>query len=80
MGRITAIDAAGPMFESAHDDARLSPDDANFVQAFHVNAATLTFGGFGLYTRVGHIDCKNFLTFEKKDSFTRNEFSCFIGR
>ncbi|OWA52478.1 putative Pancreatic lipase-related protein 2 [Hypsibius exemplaris] len=57
VGRITALDPAGPVFEDApHTDGFLSADDADFVAGIHGNAVALIQGGFGMWSRVGHID------------------------
>ncbi|OWA52475.1 putative Pancreatic lipase-related protein 2 [Hypsibius exemplaris] len=56
VGKITALDPAGPIFEGGHSDALLSIGDADFVAGVHGNAVSLFLGGFGLYTRVGDID------------------------
>ncbi|OQV16971.1 putative Pancreatic lipase-related protein 2 [Hypsibius exemplaris] len=56
VGRITALDPAGPIFEGAHPDGRLDKGDGDFVQAIHGNGASLLQGAFGMVERVGHRD------------------------
>ena len=56
IGRITGLDPAGPAFENAHEDLRLDPTDAKFVDAVHTNYGGLWRLHFGISRPVGHVD------------------------
>ncbi|KAL5017075.1 hypothetical protein ScPMuIL_006664 [Solemya velum] len=56
IGRITGLDAAGPMFVSDNVALRLDPTDATFVDLIHTDASPLMDMGFGYKQPCGHID------------------------
>ncbi|XP_017348083.1 lipase member H isoform X2 [Ictalurus punctatus] len=51
IGRITALDPAGPSFRGTSPDERLDPSDAHFVDALHTDM-----DAFGYRDSLGHID------------------------
>ncbi|XP_061432932.1 LOW QUALITY PROTEIN: lipase member H-like [Lethenteron reissneri] len=51
LGRISALDAAGPEFEDRNADERLDHTDAAFVDVYHSDTDM-----FGIKTSVGHVD------------------------
>ncbi|XP_028277081.1 lipase member H [Parambassis ranga] len=51
VGRITALDPAGPMFTSLPPEGRLDPTDAQFVDVLHTDIDAL-----GFRETLGHID------------------------
>ncbi|XP_015908740.1 pancreatic lipase-related protein 2-like [Parasteatoda tepidariorum] len=56
IGRITALDPAGPYFTNVEPIVRLDKSDALFVDAIHTNAAPNRFQGFGLVESIAHLD------------------------
>jgi pimeloyl-ACP methyl ester carboxylesterase len=59
IGRITGLDPASPLFTdnvNYGDQVHLDPNDADFVDVIHSNAASLLFGGVGAREPLGHVD------------------------
>ncbi|CAG2101976.1 unnamed protein product [Medioppia subpectinata] len=54
IGRITGLDPAGPGFNGKPTSDKLSPSDAQFVDAIHTDAVPLI--GLGINENSGHID------------------------
>ncbi|KAK4874998.1 hypothetical protein RN001_011420 [Aquatica leii] len=59
VGRITALDAASPLFRHNNfkdKSKKLDKDDAVFVDAIHTDASPFFTDGFGLLEPIGHVD------------------------
>ncbi|RWS03031.1 pancreatic lipase-related protein-like protein [Dinothrombium tinctorium] len=56
IGRVTALDPAGPGFKKKDPKFRLAPTDASYVEVIHTDAGNMVIEGFGLEDAVGHHD------------------------
>ncbi|XP_078280106.1 lipoprotein lipase-like [Rhinoraja longicauda] len=56
VGRITGLDPAGPVFEGADAQHRLSPEDAVFVDALHTYTRGSLGRSIGIQQPVAHVD------------------------
>lgn len=53
---MAGLDPAGPMFEGAEPNKRLSPDDAHFVDVLHTYTREALGVSIGIQQPIGHID------------------------
>ncbi|KFM61335.1 Pancreatic lipase-related protein 1, partial [Stegodyphus mimosarum] len=56
LGRISALDPAGPRFYDAPLAERLDPTDAQFVDVIHTDGGRGLLEGLGMRSQVGHVD------------------------
>ncbi|XP_077571451.1 endothelial lipase [Stigmatopora nigra] len=56
LGRITGLDPAGPLFEDAKEEERLSPDDADFVDVLHTYTREALGVSIGIQRPIGDVD------------------------
>lgn len=56
LGRITALDPAGPFFYKMPKEVALDPSDAKFVDVIHTDGGNSPLEGLGLMEPVGHMD------------------------
>lgn len=56
IGRITALDPAGPLFNEKGRDMKLDLTDAQLVEAIHTNGSSDTIPGLGHMEPLGHVD------------------------
>nr|XP_061804238.1 endothelial lipase-like [Nerophis lumbriciformis] len=56
LGRITGLDPAGPMFEDAEEEERLSPGDADFVDVLHTYTREALGVSIGIQRPIGDVD------------------------
>jgi Lipase. len=56
MGRITGLDAAGPLFENCTEEVRIAKSDADFVDGIHTNGGDEREGFCGMHMAYGHAD------------------------
>ena len=53
---LVGLDPAGPMFEGAEEEKRLSPDDADFVDVLHTYTREALGVSIGIQQPIGDID------------------------
>ncbi|XP_054710963.1 uncharacterized protein LOC129220557 [Uloborus diversus] len=56
LGRISALDPAGPRFYDAPLEERLDATDAQFVDVIHTDAGLGLLEGLGMRSQLGHVD------------------------
>ena len=56
IGRVTGLDAAGPLFERCTNEVRIDKSDADFVDLIHTNGGDEIDGFCGIHAAVGHAD------------------------
>ena len=56
IGRVTGLDAAGPLFEKTSKEVRIDKSDADFVDLIHTNGGDELDGMCGIHAAVGHAD------------------------
>jgi len=56
IGRVTGLDAAGPLFENCTKEVRIDKSDADFVDLIHTNGGETGTGICGIHAPLGHAD------------------------